>query len=820
MAASQQWAERAFRVVAMMVGVLWLGVGLSGCDTGTRGLKGEVEEEDPIVPLLQSITPTEGYPGDVVTLSGYEFNLDPALNRVTFVATDGSGVQLVAPVLEVVESGIDDKGRQTTARVVVPTGARSSNVSLQVQTDEGDFLSAQSPRFFTVGPIVLGVVIGNDGLSGQVSFNAAGVPLEASIAVVGYNLNTITSATFVDEVNSPLAAVSVSAGMPANATWTLPVGMQVATIGVPNVTAFECSEFTDSYTLQVTAAAGTGTPLLSNSVAVHFTASTLGSASPVITAATVPSGVRTGSIGLTYELAMEPSSEEWRVVPQYYDPVVAAFLECTPLDIDAGERVLSGSFQHTSVSDRHVGPGHLHTFVWDAAADLPGMSGATRLRIEPEARAGSTVVCSPSVWVTERIAFDNTRPTAGAIVENFDTRAALDAAATTAAWGNGSLTGVGTATTTPPVYGSGIDDVVLENNPDFQYEIATDYGFLTRISLSGSLPPMEMMPSNVGANLDPAEFHCRTFVWEEGANVVLVGDNALRIRCVGDGTSSAPAFVFEGVVDVSGSDGSEGTTTDHGLGGVGILGGGNGGDGGRVDTNSLLQEIESVVPAQAGGNCGGAPGESTSFAKEVGPSSPRAGAGGGGGHAVHGEPGRGITSAIHASFGRGGQPRGNMAMTVVTAGSGGGGGGAAAFRQNLTNPELRERHGGGGGAGGGAVEVTANGSIEFNGVWIADGGEGARATQGVNGGGGGGGSGGGVALRATGSIEFGSQAVISCRGGEGGGTSSFGGGAGADGRIRIEANGTVNYAGAVDLSGVTPAVGALSSTTGVAVEAD
>lgn len=805
---------------------------IGGCDTGSRNETGPPPPPPPPVgtPRLISVGTQNGSGGDEITIVGENFNLDPMQNSVVFVASDLSGVDLAGEVISVTQTGTVGGNAQTTMVVRVPTGVRNSNIDLDVVVD-GELTNAlvQGSTAFCGDPVILGAIYGNDN-EGFFSVDLAGGVTPGSVIIYGYNVGILQSATFTDESANIVAAATITPGLPMGVTFTLPTGIDAATVELPNgLTLNDCADSAIAKLNVTTACANDGTILNAQEVDIRFRKDIGGSPGDMpatIVGCIVPFGVHAGDIEITYSLLSEPASEEWDMLFEF-EPVfgTGVWQTCTPAEPGQELARVCGVAEQGSTVGGIVGPGHIHKFVWASGADLPGANGKTRVRLTPVPEPSTNFLCEPTIFITEPIGYNNdivdvaTFMGSATIDEDFATsqflgdpgmapQGELDVAA-------GVLRGTAVPGAVDSPFSTGMADIVLEAFRE--YEIFTDGGDITDVTDPNSPIPLFGVNPNPGDG--DSEFHVRTFICEPDAVVTIVGDAPLVVRCSGTGNAEDVVCRIDGILDVSGEDGTDGTSTAAGTGGLGLAGGGNGGDGGAVDTNATAQLITNVDAATDGGNNGGKAGQNTTFATQDGSTSQGRGApGGGGGHLTAGEDGLNANVSLPAATpAKGGPARGSDDRAVRTAGSGGGGGGGAPFRLSPTNPQLQARYGGGGGAGGGSIDFIVDGTISVAGQILANGGAGERGTPGTSAGGGGGGSGGGIGLFATGGISLTDTSLLVARGGDGGGQQpNFLGGAGADGRIRLEANGGVNYSGLVDFTGLQPSLNSPGVTAGVA----
>lgn len=329
----------------------------------------------------------------------------------------------------------------------------------------------------------------------------------------------------------------------------------------------------------------------------------------------------------------------------------------------------------------------------------------------------------------------------------------------------------------------------------------------------------------------PRIYHFTTILIPAGVTVTVGGTGEAELRATGN-------IEINGILDVSGGNGGNGTAFADCNGPTGGAGGETGhpttaanprvaagGGRGAPGANGAILFGGGGVPL--GGANGGGAGAGPTYRSGAGgggsaggggggaaTSTPQACVGGSGGSANGGTGGIGGTGSNNqCQGGRGGVAPGAYAggngpdqmaanlpgcsggggsigarsaadLSVANSfvgGSGGGGGGVG-------NPRGCDAYSaGGGGGGGGAVRLATIGSIAIRGQVLANGGRGGNGNGGLPVGGGGGGSGGVIDIRAP-SINISGQ--VSAEGGVGGqsGIGGNAGGAGGLGRIRISAN--------------------------------
>lgn len=259
---------------------------------------------------------------------------------------------------------------------------------------------------------------------------------------------------------------------------------------------------------------------------------------------------------------------------------------------------------------------------------------------------------------------------------------------------------------------------------------------------------------------------------QDGAIVMVVGRNALNIRCNGK-------FTNAGTLDLSGLSGGDASTFIAGQGGVAGPGAGNGGNGaGFLMRGAGFFQAFRSINGQTGFGVGrGFPG------LRVGDTP---GSGGGGAFSNVGGSADGVP----------GIPYSNDLLTQLFGGSGGAGG---SLRDNGTigAPDVNDFAGGGGGGGGGLLHIVAE-MVEISGSILTNGGAGGKGAEnsqlpGFDGGHGGGGSGGAILIQGRQTVEFTGTGTITLNAKGGAGEPGVQGtgntpasGAGKDGYIRLE----------------------------------
>ena len=832
-----------------LVGLVMLGLlvlplfAISGCNTGSRNPSGgELPPPvDPTFPQLEAISPESGRPGDPITLTGKNFSLIPSENHVLF--TNFAGTVEIPGKVESVNVGLflPGDGAPSTMSVRVPTGVRSGFLSLEVDTPANGRVNSGG-RGFSAAPVVLGYAINDDGQGLVVKYDAGGNVFPDFITLIGINLiNNVTDVAVNDGI-AAATAPSVTNGAPFTSTYLIPSGLEAITVELPNgLLPNLCVTSQLTFTANATGFPSGGA---ANPILIPYAQATgpvnISDVPPYITGISVPAGVRAGVAEIRFNLAAEPSPARWDVVFEYQDPtspgVIGVFwLPCMEVaGTMTGEALIPGTILQGSSNPAIIGPGTDYSFFWDTIGNFPPGGGTqvtkVRMTITNASPAASATGC-PGAFTTDLIVIDNDGPVTGTIVEDF-IDSSQESQATTALWNIapfGSVTGV--AGPSAPNYGTGTVDVVLALGQT--YEINSDFGSITDTTDPNN--PIDLLSPNPGAAF--GEFHVRTLDMQEGAILSFTGSKPVVFRVSGTGDDNAVVATIAGEYHFDGESAINATTTDNALGAAGsFAGGGKGGDGARVDINAANQEVTGVTPAQDGeGNGAGGGGPVSTLILTMATSSvPRAGQGGGAGHAEYGEAGvndfLGSTTSYNSPSGRAGLPFGDSAITTIRGGAGGGGGGATPVKLSLTN--FQARQGGGGGGGGGAFGVIARGSVQLTGIITCDGGSGSIGGAGSQAGAGGGGAGGSILVRATGNVALGAEVVLSAKGGFGGlqspsTTNALRGGNGSPGRIRLEANGQLLSPGINDgtylpmIDGTSPGVtegvstGTIETGTGI-----
>ncbi|MGA1202103.1 MAG: hypothetical protein ACO4BJ_03880 [Planctomycetota bacterium] len=809
------WRVRAARNLALIGAFLLPLLLTAGCNTGSRNEAGPPGPQlDPAQPLVTGINPEGGAPGDLITVSGKNFSPNLDENHVYF--TNNNGSISIPGRIESVNVGVfvEGEGADSSLTVRIPTGVRTGFLNVEIDnvlnpntglTQDGVPAGA---RGFTGAPVVLGYAINDSGL-GFAILQPFGALQPNTVTLLGYNLiNNVTDVFIADDQSSSIPAAGITNGIPFSAAYTLPTGMEGVTVELPN--GLIVNNSCNSQALELTVVSSS-LGLSGSAVPFQIPLGRPGSFAgiePYVTSASIPAGIRAGIIDMAFTYASDPSETLWDATFEFRDPTDPTGNTWLPLTQDPNQispstaRLMPGNSSQVSDVEGVVGPGTTYTLHWDSSADIPPSLGlvTTQIRILFDEASGGTSLFTPSCvpdYVSPVIVVNNDVGATFSIVEDFNSNN-QQGPGTNALWNSANSPGVLTAAPPPvgapiiPATGAGTDDIILLAGG--VYVIDTDSMFI--LDETDPVNPVDLLQNNPGATA--GEFHVRSLLIQEGADVTWQGSNPVLFRVAGDGTDEFQSVVIAGEINFDGEaavDATSGSNTPGGAGG--ICGGGAGGDGAFVSIDGANLLVDSIDPAGRGGLEGGYGGLSSTYVTGTGgSSSPRAGCGGGGGHAEHGDDAINAlyedpsSNAICLPPSPGGPARGDKWLTTLTAGAGGGGGGAVAV---FANNNISARHGGGGGGGGGAFGVAARGSIQILGTISCAGGDGAKGSPGQQSGAGGGGAGGAIMLHATGNVEFGADALLNVAGGFGGIASSsslnpVNGGDGSPGRISVQGN--------------------------------
>ena len=759
---------------------------LAGCGGGSAGGIPNTSTPTPTPAEIFELEPRFGGGGTIITFRATSIDSNPDNLRVEF--SDFS----LTTVLDGKILDVRDDGTQTglgtiwAVDVLVPGGVRSGSVTLY----SGGL--AFGGFAFDAAPEIVGALVGLDGTLGAVTETAVGFTNPSTIYIYGNNLVPSVTDVTVDDGTGVQSAAGITYGPPAGAGFSIPNGMEVIQVDLPNFGPLSC----ETVALRIQAESLVTMTALLRTAEIEVPLSLISpgdlatdAVSPgYFNGMTVPPGIRRGDIAVDYSFFMTPASARYNITAEYQDPLDPTgntWLPCTPVAGTRVDGVLPGS-RTQNAGGVFLGPGSREQFLWDSATDLPGGPFATRVRLSASNPTPNTgVICLAGEWVSPLVVIDNGAPSQGTVIETFDFTTFLDPAGGSAVWGSGILSPPASGGSSIPVWGLGFDDVVLLAGHVYEFDTDTSRLF----DITDASNPVELIVGQPGVTF--TEFHLRSLVVEDTALVFATGLSPLVIRCAGTTDVNNLACEIRGSIFANGADAIQGTNVDPGIGGAAGPGGTAGGNGARIEVSGL--EITSLGNGAPGATGGGAPGQSTSMIlPQPTTSTPRAGGGGGGGGALRGAEGvQPFDTALVtvANPGAGGGARGDAALTLPLGGSGGGGGGACAIRTSGSQM-LVAKHGGGGGGGGGAIEIAVRGRLELHGSISADGGNGSRGSTGQQAGPGGGGGGGTIALRSTGTMELFDTAVVSVDGGAGAtaGGLSIEGGDGAEGTVRFESN--------------------------------
>jgi len=333
---------RRFLVLAL---ILCGSVILGGCDTGHRNIIDNTAPP-PVAsdfPLLSDISPSQGKPGDEITLNGVNFSPNISENVVIF-ANSSNTVRLAGLVTSVNVGAFDpDTGAPSTLSVVIPGGVRTGTVSLNVLNatygDPAQLIpdTFAGARGFTAAPELIGWAVNDDG-NGTLIRDAAGNVFPDFVYLYGYNLtNAITDVQIYDGTTT-LTADSIIAGPPATASYSLPPGIQMVGVEVPS----GLIPGGDTAPLRMIAINGStgGIPLTSSEIDVPWRF-LFGPGDPsdmpaYIAGAILPQGIRRGDVSITCNLINDPPTAIWTLVPEYLsDPQVPnSWVDCTLAVLD------------------------------------------------------------------------------------------------------------------------------------------------------------------------------------------------------------------------------------------------------------------------------------------------------------------------------------------------------------------------------------------------------------------------------------------------------------------------------------------------------
>ncbi len=780
------------------------------------------------MPALLELSQPAGNVGEGILITG--LNLSTDINRLTVLFHDASGeVTIEAPILATIDNGAHPAliCRSTTIRVEVPPGALTGTVEVLVHTDDGKLLSAGELPFEAAPQIIS---FGSTATADPwILASPTSALLTTEFQIFGYNLEGLTGVEIVDSDGATIPGATILPGFGAlvSPSYTLPDGLEVATIDIAGVapSPLPCSV---AYFQFRVLNGGAGVDLASNSVIVPvrvmYSPGVLEDMPGTISGCVVPTGVRRGVVDLTFTLTMQPAMSRYDVRPQYWDSATSTWIDCVGVDSDEGETLIPGVPGQVSPVAPMIAGGATHVFRWDTVSSGvwydylgPTDRATTRVRFIVENLADGPLfgLCETysvfeARYESPTIVIDNPLDPgtglvgrAGELFEGFDSTQADPTFPATALWNEGDSGALIDGPVAPDApWGAGTTDINCSAVSAFS-SFAGAYVFNTDTSeiIDVSDPTLPVVLHSPAVGDPPGVMRLRTLSIETATSISVVGSAPLRIHLAGTGNPDDIVCEVTSAVRLDGENGTGGTSSAPGVGGSGGAGGGDGGAGGMVLLSSSVTTAAGDIPAEDGGSNGGGAGTNVTYAKIGQASSAKAGPGGGGGAREAGAPG---FSTFSSNFtlgapGDGGPKRASDgALFDLTVGSGGGGGGGNVFRQTAT-ASLRSDPGGGGGGGGGAIEIVANGAVRVASLISANGGDGGVGWT-LHAGPGGGGSGGGILVRAVGDILVPSGGELQVIGGSGGATSNQFGGDGADGWIRLESNGIAQFPGTVDMS--------------------
>ncbi|MCA8961945.1 MAG: putative Ig domain-containing protein, partial [Planctomycetes bacterium] len=614
----------------------------------------------PPTPFLLPTDPLALHPGQVIAVEVLGYDPVPSNNRVDF-RTDSGAVVQAASVVSVTPLGLTPSAQLPRAEVEVsvPSGVPYGVLEYRVH-DPISGVTSVSPTSisFSIRPQIVGFSAGRDREPFLVT-DLAGQLVSPELQV--YGIGSLGLSPDVDQPDGvDLTGVQLLFGDATAPTVPLAPGFEVRTLFFDSPTTITAPCVT-SYLRVNTADFGEPSNSIIVPVRQSVAAGEYEDLPGTIVGCSVPSGVRTGVVPITFLLAMDPPQSSYDVEIDWYDDTQLPGSEwqpCTGLSVDEGAFLHTGAPIAPSGLPAIVGGGALHTFYWDTEADLPSEVRGTRLRFRIVDPNPVPFICEtfslPGVhYESPDLAIDNSVSPSATVREEFGDDTYLDTVASPdAAWGSGQLT-----TGDDPVplpWGEGTLDVVLAAGE--MYELNTDLGSLVDLtSISG---PVTLVPGSGSGTLD-----CRTFVQEAGASLTIVGSGPVVIRCSGVGDPATVVVSISGAIDLDGSAGAPGSSSSPAAGGGAGPGGGPGGDGGWIET-SPTGVVIGQSHATAGGNSGGRAGRNVTLARIGSPSSAAAGPGGGGGAMFAGGDGVvTLSSSIpQESPGRGGPRRGDVAQ--------------------------------------------------------------------------------------------------------------------------------------------------------------
>ncbi|MFN0058120.1 MAG: IPT/TIG domain-containing protein, partial [Planctomycetota bacterium] len=484
----------------------------SNARTGPEVLSGVFSIDNVPPPSAQlsvtSVTPSFGPGGTLVTIEGFNFGDDPQALTVRF----GSESMRIASLVS--SATPDPLGFAST--VVVITSPEAIGGAVEIVRAGSSLLTPiifrAAPRVEEVAPAVISAV------GGGASIVLRGAQLDVAPVTVRFLANGQDLSVAPSAIAPDLLQVAFPVGLTPAPGGSI-VDIEVVTAGGPG------------NRVQLFLAPGAGVPL---------------PMPPGVTRATVPMRAAVAIVPIRFRLFDTVGTDlaNWNVE---YSENGGVFQSCT----QAAIAPLVASLGTSSVDG-----GMEHIFLWDAGSDLsPDFHRQIRMRVE----SFSTIGAIGAAWTSPPLWLSGEATTS--FVEEFDSTARQDAAATTADWNHalgtpfgaaGKLVGLAEAAPESP-WGDGSDGVFA---PASSVTLTTD-----------GVDP-------VYGGLDGV-YRFSSFMLPSGAVLTASGSNALDIRVLGTVT-------IAGEIQVSGANGGVGSLFAAGSGGAGGPGASAGGAGGAV----------------------------------------------------------------------------------------------------------------------------------------------------------------------------------------------------------------------------------------------
>lgn len=179
-------------------------------------------------PELVSASATAVRPGDLLELSGFNFDPDPLGNIVAFV---GAGGDEIRGQVESVSVAGGAPPLAATLDVRVPSGVRTGTVELRLPGTP--FPLEAGAIAVTAAPVLLGAAVGDDGTIVAVLRDALGNISPDTIQLFGINLGSaVANVTIFDGIQTH-GALSVVPGLPPTAQYGVPDGLEAITVELP-----------------------------------------------------------------------------------------------------------------------------------------------------------------------------------------------------------------------------------------------------------------------------------------------------------------------------------------------------------------------------------------------------------------------------------------------------------------------------------------------------------------------------------------------------------------------------------------------------------